>query len=215
MTTLLESSTGRKERMFDEFNRYIPLLLGVVFDCSERRTNGIKNSTLLKNALGEVLNTDCLEPEDRVYFFEPEIEVIPEKKGGAIQRLLSYKPPLTELDMAIEQTMLLLACEPEDFRRYVIVITDKYRAKDEIPCRQVFNLNETKGFDINLMLFGFGKCEQSIKTLENQAEVTFLEDVTDLKDILVNFVRTQTGKGKGNVDVKLPQDETGQQSSEE
>jgi len=213
MTTLLENFTGREEKMFDEFNRYIPLLLGIVFDCSERQTNGIKNITLLKNALGEVLNTDCLEPEDRVYFFEPEIEVIPERKGGTIQRLLSYKPSLVELDMAIEQTILLLACEPEDFRRYVIVITDKYGAKDEIPCKQIFNLNEAK-FGVNLMLFGFGKCDKSIKTLKNQVDVTFLEDVTDLKDILVNFVRKQTGKVDAKIK-QLSQDETKQQSSEE
>lgn len=201
--------------MYDEFNRYIPLLLGVVFDCSERRTDGVKNSTILKNAMGAILNSDCLEPEDRVYFFNPEVEDIPEKKGGAIQRLLSYQPSLAELDMAIEQTMLLLACEPEEFRQYVIVITDKYKSeKDELLVRQVLNMNEVKGFEVNFLIFGFGKCDKSIKNLDDQAEVEFLDDVNNLKDILINFVKEHTGKGK-NEFAPISEDKAGEQSAEE
>jgi hypothetical protein len=173
----------------DEFDRYVPLILGIVIDCSERQTAGVKNINIIKKALGSMMQ-HCLEPEDRVYLFFPENATVPERKGTAISQLLGYKPTDFELKTALEQSLyVMMLAEAEECRKYIFVVTDK--DLDPQPLTRVQTLNERNEYGFQFILCNMGEKPDGITTWR-------LNKLSDLEQKISKFVRGLNGRRERN-----------------
>lgn len=171
-------------------------MLSFVLDYSGRIHDEIKDVMYIKRAIIRVIER-CTEPEDRAYLYAPDRLDIPQKKGGMLPHLSAYRPYDLDVGEAVRQALYLAALE-DDYRRYVILVTDRYDKKFnyEIQKVQRFDLNEF--WDATFLLCGVGdRYDRSLELLETSHPRTIYwhcERPQDFEPKIVTFIKNLTGK---------------------
>jgi hypothetical protein len=121
----------------DDYNGYIPLVLGFVINVDFMRL------PVVKAQLVECVRR--LESDDRGYVFHPNNLEIMRNSGPVVASIANYEiPDDFDLEFAIKQTAAVLETQDTDTEKYVFVILDDYRESWEYGIKKAVSRGDCK-----------------------------------------------------------------------
>lgn len=178
MITQLDYIIERKE-MDDRF------LIGIILDSTDLKVRSIAKLAIVLAFKKEEIRGDL------AYFYKPDVFKVPNILSKTIASLLMAKSEKIKLCHALTFTFNIIDNEiiegheytSENFDRWVIVITDNYKEKDESSCSLVLKRQQ----DVSYVFFGVGE-KYDKKSLEKLGVVNHVDNINDLKEEVIKFI---------------------------
>jgi hypothetical protein len=171
MITQLDNIIERKE-MDDRF------LIGIILDSTDSKIRDIAK-------LSFVLAFDKDEIRyDLVYFYKSDDIKVPNRLSKTIAKMIMAKSEKFKLCHALSSTFNIIDNEIiDDYERWVIVVTDNYKEKDEASCSSVLKQQQYSSY----VFFGVGE-KYDRKSLEKLGVVNHVDNPNDLKEEIAKFI---------------------------
>ncbi len=147
-------------------NRDTPITIGIVFDFSLRHFRGKRLIDLVKKEIIQVMRG--FADDDFGYFYQNDkIECEPRSKF--IAAISAYEPYNIDLELAMKQTMYIVAGDDSDNDRFIIYLSDRYSKSGEFALRKIIQLNNKDNLGCGLVFCGVGDQydKNSIQSLED------------------------------------------------
>jgi hypothetical protein len=180
--------------MLEDFEKYTPILVGFIFDFSHLMPKHDIN--LIKKSLIYALER-CTEPEDKAYLFYPENERVPVDRGVTISEIVTHNRQDFDLGLALKQTLYVLGCEIDDYRKYIFTFTDSYDKKLDYDCQKIFGLNKRENFDCSFVFCIVGEHNQSLEAVCNEEAVFWHTKPDEFSKKIEQYIKGLTGKADG------------------
>lgn len=128
-------------------------LIGIVFDLSNK--NGEKNLDKIK----DILYKEVLDKHARIYVSHPNLPNVAKDEGENTYFIVSYSEPADfSVGNAFKQAVSVVGESPDqDFNKYVFLFTDRFYAPHNYHYKKAFLLNDIRGYDTKIIVFGIGE----------------------------------------------------------
>ena len=161
-------------------------VLGVIFDTSLRHVKGKRVIDHFKTSLIDYIRSEFVD-DDIFYLFHPQIIETMTLRGEQVSAISNYETDgwKFRLNYALEQTLYVLDAEHEDFKKYLILFTDRFDAK---PIERLSKIKERQMIDCELLVFTIGDSDPHKMSL---CEVGLIDvkDVEKIKDQLMENLK--------------------------
>lgn len=167
-----------------------PVSVGVVFDLSPSWYEGMRLLDHVKTAL--VTYVSDLGMSGKVYVSHPQWQQMPSTSGESTYFVASYEePPSFGVEKAFKDAVFVVGSEPNEAVKYVFLFTDRFLAPNNYRYRKGFLMNQVRGFDTKIVVFGLG-AEYDRVTLASVVEeyggkYIHLENVGELPNYLREY----------------------------
>ena len=152
-------------------------LIGIILDSTNSKVRNI-----VKLSFVLAFNKDEIR-YDLAYFYKPNTFEVPNRLSKTISSLLMAKSEKIKIYDALNSTFNIINNEiTDDYERWVIIITDNYKEKDESSCSLVLQQQQ----DISYIFFGVGE-KYDKKSLEKLGVVNHV-DSNNLKEEIIKFI---------------------------
>lgn len=152
-------------------------LIGIILDSIDSKVrNIVKLSFVLAFDKDEIRN-------DLAYFYKPNNTIVPNRLSKTIATMLMAKSEKIKIHEALRHTFNIINNEViDDYERWMIIITDNYKEKDETSCSLTL-----KQQDVSYVFFGVGE-KYDKKSLEKLGVVNHVDNPNDLKEEIIKFI---------------------------
>ena len=171
MTIQLDNIIERKEMD----NRF---LIGIILDLTNSKVRD-----LAKLSFVLAFNKDGIK-YDLAYFYKSNNSKVPDRLSKTIAAMITEKPEKINLCHALNSTFNTIDNEIiDDYERWVVVVTDNYKEKDEASCSSVLKRQQY----VSYVFFGVGE-KYDKKSLEKLGVVNHVDDPNGLKEEIMKFI---------------------------
>lgn len=130
---------------------------GVVLDLSlAHEVDGKRRLDNVKKQLVQFIREAVADVEDSLYLYHADLVDTMIKNGDQVSAVSNYETDGWKFNIsnALKQTLYVIAAEDDDYRKILILVTD--RIDNTTPLKKAMRLNEVNGYEVKFLVVGIG-----------------------------------------------------------
>lgn len=155
---------------------------GIVIDVTIKNIEKVKDAII--NTISKIETHSFAD--NLFYIYNPYLTVIPKSRGQQIASIFYHEAnPKIDPEIALKQTTYVIGYEDPSLRKYIILITDKYKKELKIRYEKAIKINKKENFNCKFIFIGldnqeFDDLDVKIESIEiENLEKVLLENINE------------------------------------